>query len=213
MKIQLLFILTVSAFLYTSCSKTPNAPGPDLAPSTQSRPLEAKPFKGEVYRAINDSEVITLISKDELEWRTKGTTFVCKYSKQDDKLRVVMQAFGSTQARYYRLTDEGLQSDDGAPLYNPVKYATTKQALIVNDCIMNLKRIDMVKESWAIQNKKKTGDTPNMSDLVPYLNNIEPRCPVNRAAYFPNPLGHNPTCPNCNPNDPHLKHHALGTSE
>ena len=77
---------------------------------------------------MDGSVVITLISVDELEARSQLMgTVVCKYSKQDGKLRVVIQVLGTTQAVYFRIVEDGLERDDGVTLYNPVKYASEER--------------------------------------------------------------------------------------
>lgn len=120
-KAHLLFLLIVFVTTFTA---------PALV--AQDKPLGATPFNGGLYRTVNDNQVITLVSNDELELRTQAGNFLCKYTKQNDKLRVVAQILGTTQVIYYRITDEGLQNDEGIFLYNPVKYAIAKRAIMAN---------------------------------------------------------------------------------
>lgn len=99
----------------------------------------------------------------------------------------------------------GLMSAIAIP--NFVRARTMAQG---NACVANLKQIDGAKESWALENKKKTGDTVKMSDLVPsYLRN-EPRCPVDGKSYILNPVGTDPTCSNYDPNNSEMRKHKLG---
>jgi hypothetical protein len=63
--------------------------------------------------------VLTLISKDECELNEHGTIFLCKYTKQNDNLRVVTTALGTSQVLYYRFTNQGLQDNDGNVLLSP----------------------------------------------------------------------------------------------
>lgn len=102
--------------LFVSCDK----PQLDNAGSMNGRPVEAKPFKGEVYHAFDSQNAITLVSRDELELREGNTNLICKYTKQDDALRVVANVMGTTQAIYYRVTSEGLQDNQGHMFYNAV---------------------------------------------------------------------------------------------
>ncbi len=89
---------------------------------------------------------------------------------------------------------------------NFVRARTTAQQ---NACIANLKQLDGAKEVWALENKKKSGDECQMSDLVPTYIKAEPKCPVGAGSYKLNPIGTNPQCPNHNANDPQLRNHKL----
>lgn len=92
------------------------------------KPVLPKPFKGQVYRSLDDRLVITLVSPEELELQTNGTNLICKYTTQDDSLRVVANIMGTTQALYYRITDGGLQGNDGSVLYTPSRLEEVRQA-------------------------------------------------------------------------------------
>ncbi len=83
----------------------------------------------------------------------------------------------------------------------------------INTCIANLKQIDGAKESWALENKKKTGDTPAMTDLVPNYIKTEPKCPAGSSSYNLNALGSNPTCPNYDAANADLSKHSLGATQ
>lgn len=60
-------------------------------------------------------------------------------------------------------------------------------------CVSQLHKIDGAKETWALDNRKVTGDAPAMSDLYPDYLHSEPVCPAS-GTYLPNPVGDNPTC-------------------
>ena len=48
-----------------------------------------------------------------------------------------------------------------------------------NACIANLKQIDSATEQWALEAKKKTGDTTTESEIIQYLkNNVKPTEPA-----------------------------------
>jgi len=84
---------------------------------------DAKAFRGEVYRSFNGNIAITLVSRDELELRDgNGPTILCKYTKQQNALRVVANAFGTTQVMYFQFTDRGVQTDDGEILLSRQHY-------------------------------------------------------------------------------------------
>jgi prepilin-type N-terminal cleavage/methylation domain-containing protein len=83
---------------------------------------------------------------------------------------------------------------------NFVKARTTSQQ---NACINNLRLVDSSKQQWALEQKKQTTDTPQGSDLQPYLgrgsNGELPTCPVDPqnafgSSYTANNVGTPPTC-------------------
>ncbi len=70
-----------------------------------------------------------------------------------------------------------------------------------NACINNLRQIDSAKEQWAIENNKKTGDTPIATDLDAYLKGGTAKvyCPQDTAkafssSYTINAIGTDPVC-------------------
>jgi prepilin-type N-terminal cleavage/methylation domain-containing protein len=83
---------------------------------------------------------------------------------------------------------------------NFVKARTTSQQ---NACINNLRLIDSSKQQWALEQRKQTTDTPQGTDLQPYLgrgvNGELPACPVDpqngfTTSYTPNNVGTKPAC-------------------
>jgi prepilin-type N-terminal cleavage/methylation domain-containing protein len=83
---------------------------------------------------------------------------------------------------------------------NFVKARTTSQQ---NACINNLRLIDASKQQWALEQKKQGTDTPQGTDLQPYLgrgsNGELPACPVDpqnafSSSYSQNNIGTPPTC-------------------
>ncbi|MBI5395709.1 MAG: tetratricopeptide repeat protein [Verrucomicrobia bacterium] len=108
--------------LVTSCSKQEAASNAS-APATE--PAKAKPFQGQVFRTADDSQAITLVSQDELEMRggdVGANNLICKYTRQDDTLRVVQTVMGTTRAVYYKITPYGLEANDGTVLLNPARF-------------------------------------------------------------------------------------------
>lgn len=106
--------------LGTSCSKQE---------ATSNEPAKAKPFEGQIFRTADDRQAITLISTDELEMRggdVGAANLICKYTRQDDTLRVVKTMLGTTLAIYYKITPEGLKANDGTVLLNPAKFLAAK---------------------------------------------------------------------------------------
>jgi prepilin-type N-terminal cleavage/methylation domain-containing protein len=83
---------------------------------------------------------------------------------------------------------------------NFVKARTTSQQ---NACINNLRLIDASKQQWALEQRKQSTDTPQSTDLQPYLgrgaNGELPACPVDpqngfTTSYTPNNVGTPPLC-------------------
>jgi prepilin-type N-terminal cleavage/methylation domain-containing protein len=75
---------------------------------------------------------------------------------------------------------------------NFVKARETAQS---NACINNMRQIDGAKEQWALENKKKQGDTVDEAQLATYIKNGIPSCPAS-GTYNIGVLGTDPTCPN-----------------
>jgi prepilin-type N-terminal cleavage/methylation domain-containing protein len=77
--------------------------------------------------------------------------------------------------------------------------ATSQQ----NACISNLRLIDTSKQQWALEQRKQNSDTPQGTDLQPYLGRGSagelPSCPVDTTytfstSYSPNNIATKPTC-------------------
>jgi TonB family protein len=79
---------------------------------------------GKIFRSGDDQESIKIISSNELEL-TNGRTgphLVGKYSKENESLRVVATVLGTAQALYFKVTEQGIQSDDGTVFYDPTHF-------------------------------------------------------------------------------------------
>jgi prepilin-type N-terminal cleavage/methylation domain-containing protein len=83
---------------------------------------------------------------------------------------------------------------------NFIKSRTTSQQ---NACINNLRLIDSSKQQWALEQRKQSTDTPQGTDLQPYLgrggSGELPTCPVDTTftfgnSYNPNNIGTPPVC-------------------
>ena len=85
---------------------------------------------------------------------------------------------------------------------NFVRARTTSQQ---NACINNLRLIDSSKQQWALEQRKQSTDTPQGTDIQPYLgrgsNGELPTCPVDpnnpptfATSYAPNNIGTPPVC-------------------
>jgi prepilin-type N-terminal cleavage/methylation domain-containing protein len=79
-------------------------------------------------------------------------------------------------------------------------------------CVSNLRQIDSAKEQFAMDNRKKNGDSVTLaSDLVGATLYIktEPKCPSTDGTYTPNAIGTAPVCPNPTAPDAAAINHTL----
>ena len=103
--------------------------------TTQIKPTPSQ--KGEIYRTLDGSLSLVLISGDQCEMRTSfsmggsshSETILGKYTKQKDGLRVVTSELGTDIVHYLRFSNGNLVDDDGATLLSKDHYAIAiKQA-------------------------------------------------------------------------------------
>lgn len=85
--------------------------------------------EGEVFRSINRSRSLTLISATECEIRYDDAIILGNYTRQPDGLRVVTSGFGGKHVSYYQQTTEGLKSRDGDTLLNTTAYNREKNLI------------------------------------------------------------------------------------
>ena len=119
MKIIPLAILAVFVLFSGGCNQKPPSTTASSSGSQHQPAIQAEPFHGEVYRSLDGRNVLTLISKDECELAEGQTILLCKYTKQNDALRIVTTALGTSQVVYFRITDLGLQDNNGRILLSP----------------------------------------------------------------------------------------------
>lgn len=124
------FISTVASLslLATGCNKSPNS-AITVSKDGQPASLQAEAFERQVYRSLDGGSVLTLISREKCELSEGGTTLECRYSKEDDKLRVVTIALSTSKEINFRFTGEGLQDDNGNVLFSPERYASAIEQL------------------------------------------------------------------------------------
>jgi hypothetical protein len=75
-------------------------------------------------------------------------------------------------------------------------FVRARETAQMNACINNLRVIDAAKQEWALENSKKTTDTPTQADLIhvkTFKNDQFPICPAG-GVYTINPVGEEPTC-------------------
>ena len=163
---RLLLILIVST-IFVGCDKAGDKSS--AGAGDPNHEVEAKPFHGEVYRSLNGSETLTIISQTECELQDHGDTFLGKYTKQPDALRVIISPMGGSVVVYYRLTEQGLQAKDGTVLLAPGPYKAAiqrandtrreraaKLTALVNESKRRTEPIFTFK-TYNPQNKKVTG--------------------------------------------------------
>jgi prepilin-type N-terminal cleavage/methylation domain-containing protein len=82
-------------------------------------------------------------------------------------------------------------------------FVHSRQVAQMNACISNLRCIDNAKQQWAFEQRRQDADTPQGSDLQPYLGRTAsgslPACPVDGAqsfatSYAPQSVGVKPVC-------------------
>lgn len=108
-------------FLSPSCSEKSAPSGGGGAGEMPSGP-QAAVSKGETYRAIDDEEVVKIISSSEVEISHKGDHFVGQYSRDGSRLRATVEVLGTKQAVYYDIVPDGLRAEKGGILYRPGRY-------------------------------------------------------------------------------------------
>jgi hypothetical protein len=173
MKTKPIAVLAACAFFLASCGQSPTTKTVNSNDSQPTpAPIQAEAFHGQVYKSLNGRTVLTLISKDECELSEQGTILLCKYTKQDDKLRVVTTALGTSQVLYYRFTNQGLQDNNGNVLFSPEVYLELqRQAEIARRAKQEAKeaeerrldamRAESKKESSTIKTNQLAGSNLN----------------------------------------------------
>jgi len=65
-------------------------------------------------------------------------------------------------------------------------FVRARQTSQTNACINNLRQIDSAKQQWALENGKKSTDTPASTDLNPYIGRMNTGrdlyCPLSKSA-------------------------------
>ena len=73
-------------------------------------------------------------------------------------------------------------------------FVKARQTAQINMCLNNLRQIDAAKQEWALENSKRSTDTPTQSELTHFLKNGQfPTCPAG-GVYTINSIGEVPTC-------------------
>ncbi len=72
-------------------------------------------------------------------------------------------------------------------------FVKARETALMNACMNNLRQIDGAKQTWAVEQKKNSADTPTEQDLAPYLARNWPTCPAG-GTYSINTIEEKPTC-------------------
>ncbi len=105
MKSRLALLVCLAACAITACDDR-SKPIPAI-PEKKSR------FQKTVFTQPQVGSTITLVSETECEIGTGGQILLAEYSRQEDKLRVVMLAGGAASVSYFDVFPDGLLAPDG----------------------------------------------------------------------------------------------------
>jgi ABC-type transporter Mla subunit MlaD len=96
-----------------------------------------------------------------------------------------------------RVTTEAAARSDAMQNTQATVQAQVRQIRNQDACINNLRLIDSAKQQWALEKRKQNTDTPEMSDLQPYIgrgpNGEMPVCP-DGGVYTYGTVGEKPVC-------------------
>ena len=80
--------------------------------------VEAKSLKkGEEFKAKSGSGAIRIVSSDEVEIEQGPDIFLGKYTIDGERVRIVINALGTTMIRYYKISPDGLVEEKGGSIY------------------------------------------------------------------------------------------------
>jgi membrane protein involved in colicin uptake len=130
---------------------------------------------------------------------------VARLRNEVAQLRGQSNALAKAQETIRTLTDRVQTEAEATKTAVATAVATTQADLQkkqlaednMNACINNLRLIDAAKQQWALENKKLATDTPEVSDLQPYVgrgtNGEMPSCP-DGGTYTFGTIGERPVC-------------------
>ena len=88
---------------------------------------DTKPFEGRAYQTEDGRSSLRLISNEEADFHMNGQTFSCRYSNQDNGLRVIATDNGSQKVVYFQYIHRGIQSNDGIVYLDSANFAEVQQ--------------------------------------------------------------------------------------
>ena len=110
-------ILTCVALIPSGCDKGPTD--------------EKNPFEKTSFRTIDETAVLTILTKSEIEYRERGTSYVGSYEEDSGTIRAVFDILGTKQALYFTEIPDGLRDQKGNIFYRPVRYDEVMKAVTV----------------------------------------------------------------------------------
>lgn len=80
-------------------------------------PERKSSFQKTVFTQPQSGSTIILVSETECEIENRGSILLAEYSRQDNKLRVVIRAGGAVTVSYFELFPDGLRSPDSGQVF------------------------------------------------------------------------------------------------
>lgn len=147
--------MVLVALQFCACSKQA---------SQTTQPAKPPEAKNQTYRTLGGRSVISIVSSDELEIREGGQNIVCKYTEKDKKLRVVVNALGTTTAKYFNLTPQGLVGEQGEIYYEPASYDKLMAQIELNGQLLKAVETDnsqgiesLIRKGASVQTHDRRG--------------------------------------------------------
>ena len=113
--------------------------------SAEARSLK----KGEIYRPLDESGVIRVISNNELEFEEGSDIIVCSYSVDNKTVRVVCAILGSKIVNYYDIIQEGLKERKSKTIfYSKATFKTASQKHYCSAIKANLVKLARAQEYY-----------------------------------------------------------------
>jgi hypothetical protein len=156
-------ISSICFVLLLGCNKQSGTS--DGTSNEQKGPLSGAPFNGETFRSFDGSTVLTLISKDECEMKEGPDTFLCKYTRQDGSLRVVMAQLGTNLVLYFRRVPEGLQDNHGKFLLTPPSYQAAVK-MVQEKRLAEQRSQEEAERKRAEQERKKEEERRRLEKII-----------------------------------------------
>jgi hypothetical protein len=104
---------------------------------------------GEIYRTIDETEIIRVISNTELEMEDDGEILVAEYTLTDKTVRAVFTALGTTIAQYYDLIPEGLQEQNSKTVfYSTAHFEQARENYYCDAVRSALGKLDDAQEAY-----------------------------------------------------------------
>lgn len=73
-------------------------------------------------------------------------------------------------------------------------FQRSREQTRTNTCFNNIRLIQSAKEQWALNENQPDTESPDATDLAPYIRGGVPVCPVDDTVYGINQVNQSPTC-------------------